>query len=342
MEEALKRKAILTLGGPVKLPEGFELPCRISNSTAGPGAGFGSAVFSFDGYRVKKSISYDSGEFELVVGKRGKLSLTRRGKQFITRVEIVPVVRHCPEQAFFNLDPRCIYGCAYCTSPVLDPSMDKHLSTDSIMEMMEESESQYDVKAVSLTSGVVGDVDSTVARFIDVVKSVRSKYPDMPIGVEPYVSSREHIQMLKDAGADEIKLNLETPRRDIFSKACPDLNFDDIWALLADAVDIFGRGRVISNIIYGMGETDADLDMAMERMCRMGVLPGLRALRVNDLNRTRLVKAGIRSEPVSPERALRLAEMQKRVMNRHGLTTETSITMCFECKCCDIVPFRDF
>lgn len=342
MEEALRRKAVLTLGGSVRLPEGFELPCRMSHSTAGPGAGFGSAVFQFDGYRVKKSVSYEEGEFELVVGKRGRLSLTRKGRQFIPKVEIVPVVRHCPEQAFFNLDPRCMYRCAFCTSPLLDPSEDKHLSTDRIMSMLEESVSQFEVRAVSLTSGVVGDVGSTVERFVDVVKTVRSRYPGMPIGVEPYVSSREHIVMLREAGADEIKLNLESSNRDVFANACPDLDMDSIWSLLSDAVEIFGRGRVVSNIIYGMGESDADIDVAMERMCRMGVLPGLRALRVNSLNRPRLIEAGIRWEPVSAERAVRLAEMQKGAMSRHGLTTETSVTMCFECKCCDLVPFRDF
>lgn len=342
MEEALRRKAVLTLGGAVRLPEGFELPVRMSHSTAGPGAGFGSAVFAFDGYRVKKTVSYDSGEFELVLGKRGRLSLTRRGRPFIPRVTIEPVVRHCPEQAFFNLDPRCMYRCAFCTSPLLDPSEDKHLSADRIMEMLDESVRTQDVRAVSITSGVVGSVEETVDRFVEVVSRVRAAYPDMPIGVEPYVSSREHIRMLKDAGADEIKLNLESPRRDVFARVCPDLDYDAVMGLLKDAVEIFGRGRVISNIIYGMGETDADLDVAMERLCSMGVLPGLRALRVNDMNRARLLEAGVRGEQVSPDRAMRLAEMQKSSMRRHGLTTETSVTMCFACKCCDLVPFRDF
>lgn len=342
MEEALRRKAVLTLGGAVRLPEGFELPVRMSHSTAGPGAGFGSAVFAFDGYRVKKTVSYDSGEFELVLGKRGRLSLTRRGRPFIPRVTIEPVVRHCPEQAFFNLDPRCMYRCAFCTSPLLDPSEDKHLSADRIMEMLDESVRTQDVRAVSITSGVVGSVEETVDRFVEVVSRVRAAYPDMPIGVEPYVSSKEHVQRLKDAGADEIKLNLESPRRDVFARVCPDLDFDAVMGLLKDAVEIFGRGRVISNIIYGMGETDADLDVAMERLCSMGVLPGLRALRVNDMNRARLLEAGVRGEQVSPDRVMRLAEMQKSAMRRHGLTTETSVTMCFACKCCDLVPFRDF
>lgn len=341
MEEDLNRKAILTLGGGVLLPKGFELPYRISRSTAGPGAGFGSFAFSFNGYRVKKSVSYESGEFELHQRDDGSLYLTRHGEPFIDDITIEPVVRHCPEQAFFNLDPRCIFHCAYCNSPLLDMSEDKHLSTEKIMEMLDESVSMYDVKAVSFTSGVVGSVDATVDRFVDVVRAVRGRYPDIPIGVEPYVSTREHILMLKDAGADEIKLNLETPRKDIFEKVCPDLDLNGIWSLLKDAVDIFGKGKVISNIIYGMGETDADLSDVMDRLCSMGVIPGLRALRTNGINSIQLTDAIGVPEPITSERALGLARMQKEIMKKHGLTSLSSHTMCMECGCCDLVPFRD-
>lgn len=341
MEEDLNRKAILTLGGGVLLPKGFELPYRISRSTAGPGAGFGSFAFSFNGYRVKKSVSYESGEFELHQRDDGSLYLTRHGEPFIDDITIEPVVRHCPEQAFFNLDPRCIFHCAYCNSPLLDMSEDKHLSTEKIMEMLDESVSMYDVKAVSFTSGVVGSVDATVDRFVDVVRAVRGRYPDIPIGVEPYVSTREHILMLKDAGADEIKLNLETPRKDIFEKVCPDLDLNGIWSLLKDAVDIFGKGKVISNIIYGMGETDADLSDVMDSLCSMGVIPGLRALRTNGINSIQLTDAIGVPEPITSERALGLARMQKEIMKKHGLTSLSSHTMCMECGCCDLVPFRD-
>ncbi len=339
--DLLERKAVLTLGGGVRLPEGFEFPYRISRSTAGPGAGLGSAAFSFEGFRVKKSISYDSGEFEIVVNEDGSLSMTHSGKPFLDSVEIVPVVRHCPEQAFFNLDPRCMYKCAYCSSPLLDMSEDKHLSTERILDMLEESISEYDVKAISFTSGVVGSPEATVDRFLEIVRETRSRYPDIPIGVEPYVSSRRQIEALKDAGADEIKINLECPDRELFAKVCPDLDYDAILERLRDAVAIFGKGRVISNIIYGLGESDASLEDGMEMLCSMGVIPGLRALRVNDLNRDSLSKVIPIPEPVTKERALHLAETQKRIMGRYGLTSLTSRTMCMECGCCDLVPFRD-
>lgn len=340
MEEDLRKKAILTLGGGVLLPEGYALPCRISRSTAGPGAGFGSFAFSFGPYRVKKSVSYEDGEFELH-DDDGRLSLTRNGEPFLDDIKIEPVVRHCPRQAFFNLDPRCMFHCAFCNSPLLSMDEDKHLSSEKIMQMLEESVSEYDVDAVSFTSGVVGSIDSTVDRFVEIVAMVRERYPDMPIGVEPYVSSREHIQSLKDAGADEIKLNLESPRKDIFEKVCPDLDHDRIIDLLGEAVGIFGKGNVISNIIYGMGETDEDLEGAMERLCSMEVIPGLRALRTNSMNGSQISDVIGDVEPVTPDRVIRLAEIQKSIMARHGFDRMPSRTMCMECGCCDLVPFKD-
>ena len=37
-EDLIFKKATLALGGGIKLPEGFEIPVRVSHSTSGPGA----------------------------------------------------------------------------------------------------------------------------------------------------------------------------------------------------------------------------------------------------------------------------------------------------------------
>ena len=341
-EEILRKKVELSIGGPVRLPAGFVMPFRISHSTAGPGAGMDSAAFSFEGLRVKKSISYTHGEFELAVRGDGRYALTRGGEPFLEDVAILPIVRHCPEQAFFNLDPRCMFHCVYCGSPLLDMSEDKHLSTDRIMGMLRESMASGEVKAVSFTSGVVGSVRETVERMAEAVAAVRREYPDMPIGVEPYVSTVEDLRILHDAGAEEIKINIEAARSDLFEKTCPDLNYEGIWDMLKCAVSVFGRGKVISNIIVGLGESDADLELAMDRLSSMGVVPSIRALRITSLNRVQIEAAVGSLSPVTPERMMLLAVMQKKCMERHGFTTMTSRTMCSECGCCDLVPFRDF
>lgn len=341
MEEGLNKKAILALGGGVRLPEGFVLPFRISHSTAGPGAGFGSAVFAFGKYRVKKAVSYSAGEFELVVDG-DRLSMTRRGEPFIDEIRLEPVVRHSPEQAFFNLDPRCMFHCAYCSSPLLDPSEDKHLSTEKIMEMLEESDSQYGFRCVSFTSGVVGSIQQTVDRMAEAVKAVKVRFPDVPIGVEPYVVTREQVQQLKDAGAEEIKINVESPSREIFQRVCPDLDYDGIWEMLGIAVEIFGRGKVTSNIIFGMGETDEQMEQVMDRLCSMGVIPGIRALRTNTINMESMGEVLQGVERATPQRAVLLAQKQKECMVRHGFDHMPLKTMCMGCGCCDLVPFVDF
>jgi len=339
MEESLKKKAALLTGGDVLLPPGYRMPYRISRSTAGPGAGKRSAVFSFGGMRVKKGISYDSGDFELK-DDNGMLSMTKNGGPFLDRVEIRPVVFHSPEQAFFNLDQRCIYNCKFCTSPLLKGDATKSLTDEKIVDMIKASVKEQDVVSVALTSGVVGSVNETIDRMVSCVKAIRKEFPDIPIGVEPYIDSEQQIEKLKDAGATEMKINLETPKKDIFKVICPELDYDLIIRMLKASVKIFGKGKVTTNLIFGIGETDDDLEECMNELASFGCAPGLRVIRLNDMNRDNMRNAGIICN-VTEERMIALARIQKRILEANGLTTRTFKTMCFECGCCDLVPFRD-
>jgi biotin synthase-related radical SAM superfamily protein len=111
--------------------------------------------------------------------------------------------------------------------------------------------------------------------------------------------------------------------------------------MLQDAVEVFGRGKVASNIIYGMGETDDDLLDTVERMASMGVAAGLRMLSLNDTNRPYMEAALGQLQAPSVKRMIRLAEAHKRILQRHRLDPRTFHTMCFACTCCDLVPFHD-
>lgn len=341
MEEDLRKKAELILGGDVRVPKDFVFPFRLSMSTAGPGAGKSSVALEFNGLRVKKGISFDSGEFELhddlCSNGKGKLRMTRNGEPFIDELKIIPIVYHSPNHAFFNLDQRCMFRCLFCASPLLDRNVTKDLTNEKILDMM----AARPTDSVALTSGVVGSVQETVDRMVSCVRAIRSRYPDITIGVEPYIDSKEQIDALKAAGADEMKINRETPNGDIFKKVCPDLDYDHVLNMLAHSVKVFGRGRVTSNVIYGMGESDDDLREEMERLASIGCIPGLRAVKLTATNRSQLESALGPLEPVTPERMISLANMQKDIMIEHGLITDTFRTMCFECKCCDIVPFKD-
>lgn len=341
-EDLIKKKATLALGGGILLPEGFEVPVRVSHSTAGPGAGSDSVAISFDGMRVKKGVSHTKGEFELHINDDGSYSLTHGGEPFLDRVEFEPVAHHCPGQSFFTLDNRCGFRCAFCASPRLPESDFKHQTDAEIAAKAKDAHELLGTVAVSLTTGVPdGDVDAEVDRMVSCIRAVRAVLPDIPIGIEPYVSTEDHVRRLKEAGATEIKLNIQTATAELMEKVCPDLDRGRILDCLGFAVKYFGRGKVSSNIIFGLGETDGDVEECMRMLCGMDVIPTVRGLRYNNYNRESLAEAIGDQEKVSPERMIRVAKMQKSLLEEYGLDTRSAHTMCLECGCCDIVPFRD-
>lgn len=336
-----RKKADLALGGGILLPKGFVFPHRLSRSTAGPGAGSASAVFAFEGSRVKKPVSYNTGEFELRESD-GKYSLYRQRELFIDDVRIEPVVYHSPDQAFFNLDQRCIFNCAFCASPRLDKNVTKNLTDEKIVDMVKKAlDEGMTVDAVSLTSGVVESPEKTVDMFVSCTESLRKSFPDIPIGLEPYVTSKEDLIRMKNAGATEIKLNVESPDPEIFRKVCPNLNLDSILLRLKEAVEVFGKGNVQSNVIYGLGESDETVLDMMEKLSAMGVIPVLRALRTGGVSNKSLEAAIGKLKPVTTDRAVYLTLKQKEIMEKYGLSSADCLTMCNKCGCCDLVPFVD-
>ena len=345
MEEDLSvwavKKAILLSRGPVRVAPELRLPVRLSRSTAGPGAGTSGIALSFHGHRVKKAIVREGGDFELVQVD-GRFTLLMAGEPFLDKVEVIPILFHSPEQAFFNIETECIYDCKFCSSRRLEKKVTKNLTPDKIVQMIIDASGRPDFKAVALTSAVVKDPSTTVEKMIYIVKRVREELgASIPIGVEPYVDDLVQIDRLKEAGADEIKLNLETWDRGIFVKVCGEMDQDWIIEALEHSIKVFGRGKVSSNIIIGMGESDENVLEGVERLARMGVVATLRPLRLNDLNRKDMERSLGKLRPLSEERLLHLAKEHKRILKENGLSTLTFETMCNACTCCDIVPFRD-
>lgn len=337
----VEKKAILLLGGRVRIPAGLDLPFRPSCSTAGPGAGSTGIVLAFNGMRVKKAISREAGEFELVHHGDG-YSLMHQGRTFLEEVEIQPVVFHAPGQAFFNLDNRCIYGCSFCSTPLLGEGQEKRHTPEKVVNSILSAYETEGFDAVAITSGVPDTPEKTLDRILEVVRGVRKALPRISIGVEPYVSSMDQIDALRKAGADEIKINIETYDREIFSRVCPRKDYDQILRSIEHAVVVFGPGHVASNIIIGLGESDENVLFGIENLARLGCVATLRSLRTNDMNRPALAHDIGNVKPVDEERLLRLVNAQMNIFEKYGLSPAGFRTMCHRCGCCDIVPFTDF
>jgi len=336
----VRKKAELLVGGPVLIPADYRLPFLTSRSTAGPGAGTAAIVFAFGNTRAKKPISRESGEFELVE-KEGRKYLLRKGEPFIDDVELVPTLLHAPYQAFVNIDHECIYNCKFCDSPRLDHDITKNLSDEKIIKMIVDASRADDFKSIAFTSAVSQSPIITVKRMAGLVQKARELLPKTPIGVEPYATRPDDVDLLKASGADEIKLNIESFDPEIFEKVCPDRDYGAILHVINHAGRVFGKNHVCSNIIFGLGESDDTVLEGTKVLANMGAVATLRALRRSEYNVAELESALGHLNPVTPDRMILLAKGQKKIFKDYGLTPLKFKTMCHTCLSCDIVPFWD-
>lgn len=324
------------------MPDKVKLPYPLSSSTAGPGAGKKALALSFGGTRLKLGVSRDArSKFSLTESNTG-YQILKNGEVFVRNVKIIPTLLHAPNQAFVNLQEGCIYDCKFCSTPMLEDAQKKVKDSAQVLKMILEASKKKDFHSVAITSGVIGSPKETLDEIVGIVKKVKENLGEVEIGVEPYVLEREDIEKLHKAGAAEIKINIETFDREIFEKICPELDYDRILDILGYAVKIFGRGKVTTNILIGLGESDENVLSGVEYFAGLGVVPVIRVLRINDYNYNRIIKAlGHDIEKVSPERMINLALKQREILEGHGLTTHSFETMCHKCGCCDIVPFKD-
>lgn len=324
----LETKALLLSIGTVQLsvPGTF---CQAGGqaSTAGPGAG-GQSVFFRSGERMVRLAVVESSPLRLERRERGVSIL--KGDREIAHGKLVEPLLHCPDQAYITVSERCIYDCKFCAVPKLQGAVK---SMQTVRRMVEGAQQTGCLRAISLTSGVEVSPRHEAQRVAKIVRDLKAF--DLPLGVSvsPFPGVN---QMLKRAGTDEVKYNLETVDRDLFPQVCPGISFQEIMDALQEAVDIFGKTRVFTNVIVGLGESDKTLRHGIEELAEMGVLPVLRAvyphpLRVGEVEMTR----------PSAERLLSLARDLKKMLEKNDLRGDLAQTGCYRCTGCDLAPGRD-
>lgn len=299
-----------------------------TKATAGPGAGGESFFIRSGERRVRLSINSSS---TLKVIKSGDGVAVIEGDKQIAEGMLEFPLCHCPGQAYITVSEHCIYDCKFCPVPKLEGGIKK---PETVLKMVEEACEKGDISAISLTGGVFESPEKEVERMALIVKMLREKY-DLPIGVSVYPTS-DSAKILKNAGADEIKYNVETMDAEIFEKVCPGLSLDFILESLKGAVDIFGRNSVSSNFIIGLGEDDECVKNGVTRLSEMGIIPNLRPISQSPLR-----IGEIKIERPTAERLIRLSAMTRDILKKNNLDAGLAKTMCLPCTGCDLTPFRD-
>lgn len=303
---------------------------RARGSTAGPGAGTSSIFFRAGEKRVRLSVNKNSPLSIIAAGDEGTVALLYEGKE-LTRGKLEPAPAHCPDQAFITLSERCIFDCKYCPVPKLQGHVK---SEEEVLSIVDDVQKAGSLKAISLTSGVETSIEDEVERVLKLLPALK-KY-NVPIGVSVY-PTEGCSRKFYDTGVAEVKYNVETMDIEIFQKVCGDLSLYYILDRLKEAVEIFGKNRVFSNFIVGLGESDDSVREGVETLAKLGVIPILRPVNPHPLR-----SGDCFTERPSPERLLKLAKMEAEILKKYGLDPALAMTMCLKCTGCDLVPFVDF
>ncbi len=320
----LETKARLIAVGTVRLEEPQQ---EGRASTAGPGAGGQSIFFQSGPHMVRLSVTADS---PLRLESRPDEAAILQDGREVACGRLVPPLLHCPGQAYLTVSERCIYDCKFCAVPKLKGGIK---SQESVLQMVAEAAETGDMQAISLTSGVEISPEHEGEKVAAMVRELRRF--GVPIGVSicPYPGVN---RLLREAGAAEVKYNLECADRELFRQVCPGMSYEAIMDALVEAVEIFGRNHVFSNIIVGLGESEQVLRCTIDDLTEKGIISVLRAVYPHPLRAGQAVM-----EWPSAERLLDLARYLKEALEKNGLNGAAALTGCYRCTGCDLIPGRD-
>ncbi len=308
----LRVKSIMILGGTVKVPEGFSHPDADPRED-----GTGQFMLSFGNTRVYKDYSQKEGEFELAEDGNG-FTLSKDGIPLVGGVGLVKRYCHAPNQANVKLDPE--------------------VSNEDMLN---------DLKAL-VDTGTVRGISISLAKEVTLedctrsISKIRGSYLRIPIGLSYRPCTADDLVSLKDAGLDEFRLNVFSTVPRIFDYVNKGQDLQEVLRCLEEAVRIFGKGRVSTSLIAGLGETDEEIEGSMRDMAQRGVLSDIKYKRIKpeDMEQAEAELGTI--PPMDPARFARFGARLKEIEAENGLDSNTFKTLCIACRGCNLVPFIDY
>ncbi len=110
---------------------------------------------------------------------------------------------------------------------------------------------------------------------LTVVRDLRDVIPHISVLITPTIINRDWLERAKEAGADKVGIAIDAATPEIFEKlrgrgVRGPHKWERYWQTVADAVEIFGPENVGIHLIVGIGETEREMVMAIQRAQNLG------------------------------------------------------------------------
>jgi biotin synthase len=179
---------------------------------------------------------------------------------------------------------KCTANCGFCPQARGSSARGDMLSriswpvfaTEKVFDGIEKTVKDGEIKRVCFQAL---NYPKVFTHLIALIRAIRQKV-DLPISISCQPLNGIHIRELAEAGAERIGIPLDVASEKLFEKikgsnAGGPYNWKNQFKLLSEAVHIFGKGKVSTHLIVGLGETDREMVEIIQRCVDMGVLPAL-------------------------------------------------------------------
>lgn len=179
---------------------------------------------------------------------------------------------------------KCLANCGFCPQARKSKGRADMLSrvswpafaTTRVLNGLEKAVEKGEIRRVCIQALNYPEVFTHLQALVKMV----SQRVKVPISVSCQPLNLENIRRLTEAGAERIGIPLDAATEEIFNKvkgksAGGPYDMKRQTALLEEAVKVFGKGKVSTHLIVGLGETEREMAVRIQSCVNMGVLPAL-------------------------------------------------------------------
>jgi len=179
---------------------------------------------------------------------------------------------------------RCTANCGFCPQARESNSRADMLSrvswpvfsTKRVLGGIENEVKNCRIKRVCLQALNYPEV---FTHLLTLVKAICSRVK-VPISVSCQPLNRKNMHQLVEAGAERIGIPLDAATEELFNRVKGrSVGGPYIWEkqfkLLNEAVEVFGKDKVSTHLIVGLGETEKEMAETIQKCVEMRVLPAL-------------------------------------------------------------------
>lgn len=247
-------------------------------------------------------------------------------------------ILHCPTTFATTLLQTCDFWrddrkCQFCGIELTlkDKSTVGFKNAKSLVETIKLAKELDGISNIVFTSGVAPDEEKALEKYAEICSKVK-KETGLPIQLQIIPPEDfSWFQKLKDSGVDAVGIHIETFDPEVFERVTPGkarIGFNRYVESWKEAVRVFGRWRVSTYVLVGMGEELQTVIDGAALCAEIGVYPFVVPFRP---------VAGTPMEnirPPSPKTMEYVYREVAKVLSEYGDAASSSVAGCVKCGGC--------